>query len=128
MSRCQSRSPVSDIPAIPNDHLLYALYYIDADGNPTRLWHTKGANNYDTLVGHIVQSALRYKQLPSKRLTGDIFTSAHLDMNTVLKDEKYLHAAYSVNSIELKALGRHLQLRTYGDAALYRYRAACRGR
>ena len=96
--------PVSDIPAIPNDHLLYVLYYLDADGNPTRLWHTKGANNYDTLVGHIVQSALRYKQLPSKRLTGDIFTSAHLDMNTVLKDEKYLHAAYSVNSIELKAL------------------------
>ena len=96
--------PVSDIPAIPNDHLLYALYYLDADGNPTRLWHTKGANNYDTLVGHIVQSALKYKQLPSKRLTGDIFTAAHLDMNTVLQDTKYLHAAYSVNSIELQAL------------------------
>ena len=96
--------PVSDIPAIPNDHLLYALYYLDAEGNPTRLWHTKGANNYDTLVGHIVQSALKYKQLPSKRLTGDIFTSAHLDMNTVLQDTRYLHAAYSVNSIELQAL------------------------
>lgn len=96
--------PVSDIPAIPNDHLLYALYYLDSEGNPTRLWHTKGANNYDTLVGHIVQSALKYKQLPSKRLTGDIFTAAHLDMNTVLQDTKYLHAAYSVNSIELQAL------------------------
>ena len=96
--------PVSDIPAIPNDHLLYALYYLDAEGNPTRLWHTKGANNYDTLVGHIVQSALKYKQLPSKRLTGDIFTASHLDMNTVLQDTKYLHAAYSVNSIELQAL------------------------
>ena len=96
--------PISDIPAIPNDHLLYALYYLDVNGNPTRLWHTRGANNYDTLVGHIAQSALRYKQLPSKRLTGDIFTSAHLDMNTVLQDDKYLHAAYSVNSIELKAL------------------------
>ena len=96
--------PVSDIPAIPNDHLLYALYYLDADGNPTRLWHTKGANNYDTLVGHIVQSALKYKQLPTKRLTGDIFTAAHLDMNTVIKDEKYLYTAYSVNSIELNAV------------------------
>ena len=96
--------PVSDIPAIPNDHLLYALYYLDAEGNPTRLWHTKGANNYDTLVGHIVQSALKYKRLPTKRLTGDIFTAAHLDMNTVLQDTKYLHAAYSVNSIELQAL------------------------
>ena len=96
--------PVSDIPAIPNDHLLYALYYLDSEGNPTRLWHTKGANNYDTLVGHIVQSALKYKQLPSKRLTGDIFTASHLDMNTVLQDTKYLHAAYSVNSIELQAL------------------------
>ena len=96
--------PVSDIPAIPNDHLLYALYYLDSEGNPTRLWHTKGANNYDTLVGHIVQSALKYKQLPTKRLTGDIFTAAHLDMNTVLQDTKYLHAAYSVNSIELQVL------------------------
>ena len=96
--------PVSDIPAIPNDHLLYALYYLDSEGNPTRLWHTKGANNYDTLVGHIVQSALKYKQLPTKRLTGDIFTAAHLDMNTVIKDEKYLYTAYSVNSIELNAV------------------------
>lgn len=96
--------PVSDIPAIPNDHLLYALYYLDIEGNPTRLWHTKGANNYDTLVGHIVQSALKYKQLPTKRLTGDIFTAAHLDMNTVIKDEKYLYTAYSVNSIELNAV------------------------
>ena len=96
--------PVSDIPAIPNDHLLYALYYLDVNGNPTRLWHTKGANNYDTLVGHIVQSALKYKQLPTKRLTGDIFTAAHLDMNTVIKDEKYLYTAYSVNSIELNAV------------------------
>ena len=96
--------PISDIPAIPNDHLLYALYYLDVNGNPTRLWHTRGANNYDTLVGHIAQTALRYKQQPSKRLTGDIFTAAHIDMNTVLQDDKYLHAAYSVNSIELKAL------------------------
>ena len=96
--------PVSDIPAIPNDHLLYALYFLNEYDNPTRLWHTKGTNNYDTLVGHMVHSALRYKQLPSKRLSGDIFTSAHLDMNTVLQDDKYLHVAYSVNSIELKAL------------------------
>ncbi len=95
--------PVSDIPDVPNDHLLYALYFLDADGNPTRLWHTKGRNDYDTLVGHIVQGALRYKQLPSKRLSGDVFTSAHLDMNTVLRDDKYLMAAYSVNSIELSA-------------------------
>ncbi len=96
--------PVSDIPDVPNDHLLYALYFIDADGNPTRLWHTKGRNDYDTLVGHIVQGALRYKQLPSKRLAGDVFTSAHFDMNTVLCDDKYLKVAYSVNSIELSAV------------------------
>ena len=96
--------PVSDIPAIPNDRLLYALYFLTADGNPTRLWHTRGKSDYDTLVGHIVQGALRYKQQPSKRLTGEIFTNAHLDMNTVLKDEKFLGAAYSVNSIEMNAL------------------------
>ncbi len=96
--------PVSDIPAIPNDRLLYALYFLNADGAPTRIWHTKGRSDYDTLVGHIVQGALRYKQLPSRRITGEIFTGLHLDMNTVVRDDKYLRAGYYVNSIELDAL------------------------
>ena len=96
--------PVSDIPAIPNDRLLYTLYYLDAGGNPTRIWHTKGRNDYDTLVGHIVQGALRYKQLPSRRITGEIFTGQHIDMNTVVRDDKFLNAAYYLNSIELNAL------------------------
>ena len=96
--------PISDIPAIPNDHLLYALYFLNAYGKPTRLWHTKGRSDYDTLVGHIVQGALRYKQLPSRRITGDIFTGQHVDMNTVVQDEKFLHAGFYVNSIELNAL------------------------
>lgn len=97
--------PVSDIPAIPNDRLLYALYFLDAQGNPTRIWHTKGRSDYETLIGHLVQGALRYKQLPSRRITGEIFTGRHLDMNTVVRDDKYLHVAYAVNSIELDALG-----------------------
>lgn len=96
--------PVSDIPAIPNDRLLYALYYLDAGGNPTRIWHTKDRNDYDTLVGHIVQGALRYKQQPSRRITGEIFTGQHIDMNTVVRDDKFLNAAYYLNSIELNAL------------------------
>ena len=96
--------PVSDIPAIPNDRLLYALYYLDAGGNPTRIWHTKDRNDYDTLVGHIVQGALRYKQLPSRRITGEIFAGQHIDMNTVVRDDKFLNAAYYLNSIELNAL------------------------
>lgn len=96
--------PVSDIPAIPNDHLLYALYFLDQSGNPTRIWHTKGRSDYNTLIGHIVQGALRYKQLPSRRITGEIFTGLHLDMNTVVRDDKYLKAGYYINSIELNAL------------------------
>lgn len=95
--------PVSDIPSIPNDRLLYALYYLDRDDNPTRIWHTKGRSDYDTLVGHIVQGALRYKQLPSRRITGEIFTGRHVDMNTVVRDDKFLHAGFYVNSIELNA-------------------------
>lgn len=96
--------PVSDTPAIPNDRLLYALYYLDSKDNPTHLWHTKGRSDYDTLVGHIVQGALRYKQLPSRRITGEIFTGRHIDMNTVVRDDKFLHAGFYVNSIELNAL------------------------
>lgn len=96
--------PISDIPAIPNDHLLYALYFLNAQGNPTRLWHTKGLSDYDTLVGHIVQGALRYKQLPSRRITGEVFTGQHVDMNTVVQDNKFLHAGFYVNSLELNVL------------------------
>ncbi len=96
--------PICDIPAIPNDHLLYALYFLNGQNKPTRLWHTKGRTDYDTLVGHIVQGALRFKQLPGRRITGEIFTGQHVDMNSIMQDEKFLHAGFSVNSIELNAL------------------------
>ena len=96
--------PVSDIPAIPNDQLLYALYYIDGGGQPTRMWHTKGKDDYGTLLDHIALCARRLRQMPSKRLTGDIFTSLHIDLNSVIIDDKYLSAAYSVNSVEMQAL------------------------
>ena len=96
--------PVSDIPYIPNDRLLYALYYLDAYGNPTRTWHTRGRCDYGTLVEHVVQGALRYRQQPSRRITGELFTGAHLDMNTVVCDDKFLHAAYAVNSLDLNAI------------------------
>lgn len=96
--------PVSDIPAIPNDQLLYALYYIDGGGQPTRMWHSKGKDDYGTLLDHIALCARRLRQLPSKRLTGDIFTSLHIDLNSVIVDDKYLSAAYAVNSVEVQAL------------------------
>ncbi len=96
--------PVSDIPAIPNDQLLYALYYIDGGGQPTRMWHTKGKDDYGTLLDHIALCARRLRQMPSKRLTGDIFTSLHIDLNSVIIDDKYLSAAYAVNSVEVQAL------------------------
>ena len=96
--------PVGDIPAVPNDRLLYSLYYLDAAGNPTRMWHTKGRCDFGTLVEHVVQGALRFRQRPIRRITGELFTGAHLDMNTVVRDDKFLHAAYAVNSLELNAL------------------------
>ena len=51
-----------------------------------------------------MQGALRFRQRPSRRITGELFTGAHLDMNTVVRDDKFLHAAYAVNSFELNAL------------------------
>ena len=51
-----------------------------------------------------MQGALRYKQLPSRRITGEIFAGQHIDMNTVVRDDKFLNAAYYLNSIELNAL------------------------
>lgn len=96
--------PISDVPLIPNDRLLYQLYFVDTAGEPTRIWHTRGRSDYDTLANHLVQGALRYKQLPSRRITGEVFTGLHLDMNTVVCDDKFLRAGFYVNSVELKAV------------------------
>lgn len=97
--------PVSDIPAIPNDLLLYSLYFEKYNGGPTRLWRTKGKEDYATLVDHMALACLKMRQLPAKRLNGEIFTSLHLDLNSVILDDKYLHAGFFVNSLEVDGLG-----------------------
>lgn len=96
--------PIADIPNIPNDQLIYSLYFTNASGKPTRMWRTRGGNDYNTLINHLVQCALRYKQLPSRRISGEMFSGRHIDMNSVVQDSKYLLAGFYVNSIELKAL------------------------
>jgi len=97
--------PVSDIPAIPNDLLLYSLYFVRSNGDPTRLWRTRGKDNYATLVEHMAISSLKMRQLPAKRLNGEIFTSLHIDLNSVILDDKYLHAGFYVNALEVDGLG-----------------------
>lgn len=96
--------PIADIPNIPNDSLIYSLYFIDAQNVPTRMWHTKGQSDYNTLVNHLMACALRYMQLPAKRIQGAMFTGKHIDMNTVVQDEKFLGAGFYINSIELSCL------------------------
>ena len=96
--------PIADVANIPNDSLIYSLYFTDSSGKPTRIWHSKGANDYGSLVEHIIRCALRYKQLAGKRIAGETFTGVHLDMNTVLQDDKYLLAGFYVNSIDLDCL------------------------
>lgn len=97
--------PIADIPNIPNDQLIYSLYFTDSQGKPTRMWRSKGGNDYNSLINHIVACALKYKQLPSRRISGEIFTGKHLDMNSVLQDDKFLRAGFYINSIELNTLG-----------------------
>lgn len=97
--------PVSDIPAIPNDLLLYSLYFVRSNNKPTRLWRTKGKDDYATLVDHMAIACLKMRQLPAKRLSGEIFTARHLDLNSVILDEKYLNAGFYVNSLEVDGLG-----------------------
>ena len=96
--------PIADIPNIPNDRLIYSLYFTNSAGVPTRMWRTRSGNDYNTLLNHLVQCALRYKQLPSRRVSGEMFSGRHIDMNSVVQDSKYLLAGFYVNSIELKAL------------------------
>ena len=61
--------------------------------------------NYATLVDHMAIAALRMRQLPAKRLSGEIFTSLHIDLNSVILDRKYLNAGFYVNSLEVDGLG-----------------------
>lgn len=96
--------PIADIPNIPNDRLIYSLYFTDASGRPTRMWHMRGGNDYNTLLGHLVGCALRYKQLPGRRISGEMFSGRHIDMSTVVQDSKFLRCGFYVNSIELKAV------------------------
>nr|DAO21490.1 MAG TPA: Structural protein [Caudoviricetes sp.] len=96
--------PISDIPNIPNDLLMNALYFVTSDGKPTRMWHSKGLSDYNPLVNHLMACALKYKQLPAKRISGEMFTGKHIDMNTVVQDDKYLRAGFYINSIELNAM------------------------
>ncbi len=96
--------PIADVPNIPNDKLIYALYFTDVNNVATRMWHTKGGNDYNTLVNHIVTCGLKYRQRPARRISGEMFTGKHIDMNTVVQDDKYLKAGFYVNSIELNCL------------------------
>ncbi len=96
--------PVSDIPAIPNDTMIFTLYFKNADGSPTRLWHTKGKDDYMNLVEHMTLSALKFRQLPSHKLSAEILSALHLDLNSILLDKKFLNAGFFVNSIEVDAL------------------------
>ena len=97
--------PVSDIPSIPNDTMIFTLYFLHANKSPTRLWHTKGKDDYMNLVEHMTLSALKFRQIPSHKLSADIFSALHLDLNSILLDEKYLNAGFFINSIEVDALG-----------------------
>ena len=103
-SDMQIELPISDIPYIPNDSLIYSLYFVDGQGKPTRMWHSRGHGDYNTLVSHLMSCALRYKQIAARRIQGEMFTGRHIDMNTVVQDEKYLHAGFFINSIELSCL------------------------
>lgn len=96
--------PLADIPQIPNAKLTYAMYLVDASGVPTQLWHSRGRRDYGTLQHHLVQCALRFKRLAAKRIAANTFTGVHIDMNTVLQDDKFLNVGYYVNAIALSCL------------------------
>lgn len=96
--------PIADVPILPNDSLVFSLYLTDSTGKPTRMWRTKGRNDYDTLVNHLILSAMRYKQRSSRRIGGEMFTGKHIDMNTVAQDDKFLKTGFYVNSIDLDSV------------------------
>ena len=93
--------PISDMPTIPNDLLMYSLYFVTSNGKPTQMWHTKGLSDYNSLVSLLMACDLKFKQFPAKRISREMFTSRHIDMNTVVQDDKYLRTGFNINSIEL---------------------------
>lgn len=91
----------SDIPNMPNNSLIYSVFPEMEDGTPTALWCRKGKQDYDTLAQHLAISAVTLRQNPAITIDGPLFTSRHVDMNTVLCDDKFLHRGLYVNSISL---------------------------
>ncbi len=96
--------PVADIAQMTNNTLLYALYLLDSSGKPTKLWHNRGESSSKTLVQHIADCALRYHKTPARKIAAKMFTGKHIDMNSVVQDEKYLKTGFYVNSLELECL------------------------
>ncbi len=96
--------PIADIAQLPNNPLLYALYCMLSDGTPTAKWKERDTTEYLPLIQHIVKCAKKYKENPSRIIQAEMFTGKHIDMNTVVQDDKYLRTAFYVNSIELKCL------------------------
>lgn len=96
--------PMADIDNIPNADLIYSLYPTNSAGVPTRLWHTYKSNDYAPLNVHASNAALILRQRPRKSIDGTLDTGKHIDMNTLIADDKYLNTAFYMNSIELSAL------------------------
>lgn len=94
---------VSDALRQANTKYVYSLFFTYSDGKPTILWHSYGHKNYMTLLQHIINSAIIFRQAATKQIVGTMFTGKHVDLNTVVQDNNYLNTCYYVNSMQLRA-------------------------
>lgn len=94
---------VADLFQIPNNILIYEIYLISQNGELMRYWSEKGKTLKYSLVDLLSFNVEKFRGLPTKRISGEMHTGRHVDLNSIIQDNKYLHRSFYLNSISIDA-------------------------
>lgn len=104
-SDLELRLPVVSYNLTPNFTYTYILYFVDSEGNPITLFHTRGKTDNLSLLEQMILQALTFHSRPGMVISGDIRSGKHIDMNTVIVDDLYLDKSFYINSSEVDCRG-----------------------
>ena len=97
--------PVASYNSSPNFTYTYALYFVDSEGSPISLFHTRGKTDNLGLLEHMILQALTFHSKAGMMISGDIRSGKHIDMNTVIVDDLYLNKSFYINASEVDCRG-----------------------
>lgn len=94
---------VADSVRIPNFDYLYELHLRLANNSYTNYWSEKNSLYSAKIVDILYMVSKKFRGVATKKIAANIHTSRHVDMNTIMLDEKYLNTGFFVNSLTINA-------------------------